>query len=140
MKSNISEGLKIGKVDIGKETKINKRYYELSDFSKLEKKFIKKYEDVELHELVRHVEYNYFQRTIIDEAGLINDLNLFKTMKYDLELDIKNRREPIESEDMRWAIYNRLKTINSIIYALESLKEEFYYKSIVEAIKSIQMD
>lgn len=140
MKSNISEGLKIGRVELGKETEKSKRYYQLSDFSGDEKKFEKIFEDDELFKLITHVEYNYFGRTIINEAGLINDLNLFKTMKYDLELDIKNNMESYESENMRWAAYNRLKTINSIVYALESLKEEFYYKSIVEAIKSIQMD
>lgn len=140
MKSNISEGLKIGKVELGYETEKSKRYYQLSNFSGDEKTFEKIFEDAELYELVNHVEYNYFGRTTINEAALINDLNLFKTMKYDLELDIKNNMDSYDSENMRWAVYNRLKTINSIVYALESLKEEYYFKSIVKAIKSIKND
>lgn len=87
-------------------------------------------------QLIDYVEKNYINRDTVDEGKLINDLILFKTMKYDIELDIKNNEKffsgipilkSLDTEKIRndrWSINNRVKTINNIILVLEAIKEE----------------
>ena len=90
----------------------------------------------QIEDLVKYVTDNYINRDFFDRDKLINDLIMFKSMKFDLELDIKNNEKffsgiPIlkclDTDKVRndkWSINNRIKTINNIILVLEAIKEE----------------
>lgn len=128
--SSIAMDLTIAR-DKGKSTvSIQDRHYKLSYSSETVSNAC--YTD----ELVDYVEENYTGIDTVDEGKLINDLILFKTMKYDLELDIKNDEtffskipilgimDPQKIRNDRWSRNNRIKTINNIILVLEAIKED----------------
>lgn len=127
---SISHDLTIAK-DMGKTTlSPQDRHYDLSYTSETVSS------ETQTDDLVDYVEKNYIERDTVDEGKLINDLILFKTMKYDIELDIKNNEKffsgipilkSIDTDKIRndrWSINNRVKTINNIILVLEAIKKE----------------
>lgn len=134
-KNGIYSYLTIAK-DRGKNTlSTSKRYY---NFSYSSEALI---ESTDIDVLVKYVEINYLSNDDISKNKLINDLNLFKTMQYAIELDISNNEKFssnlkilkfINSDTIRvdkWSSSNRLKTIKNIILVLETIKEEIDRKS-----------
>lgn len=129
-KNGIYSYLTIAK-DRGKNTlSTNNRYY---NFSYSSEALI---ESTDIDVLVKYVEINYLSNDDISKNKLINDLNLFKTMQYAIELDISNYEKFssnfkilkfLNSDTIRidkWSSSNRLKTIKNIILVLETIKEE----------------
>ena len=92
-------------------------------------------ENVSFDDLVEHVECAYLDKVQYDSGDLINDLNQFKAMKFALEFEIKTKNLSSDDDEV-----NKLKTINSIVYTLESLKEEVYLKTIIENVKDMIND
>lgn len=86
----------------------------------------------EYKNLIKYVERTYLDKPEFDSSELINDLNQFKAMKYNLEIEIQKKHylesvkglEKVNDEKL----YYNLNIVNSIVYTLESLKEEFYLK------------
>lgn len=94
--------------------------------------------------LIKYVESAYLNDSQFDSADLINDLNQFKTMKYNLEIEMKKKYYLGDTNghnkmDDRELYYN-LNIVNSIIYTLESLKEEVYLKTIIKNVKDMIND
>lgn len=89
-------------------------------------------ENVSFDDLIEHVECAYLTKAQYDSGDLINDLNQYKVLKFVLELEIKNKNLSNDIDKI-----NELKTINSIIYTLESLKEEAYLKTITKSFKDM---
>lgn len=87
-------------------------------------------ENVSFDYLIEHVECAYLKKAQYDSGDLINDLNQYKTIKYDLEQKIKKNNLSNDDE-----INNRLRTIVILIQILESLKEEAYMQAIAKTIK-----
>lgn len=83
-------------------------------------------------DLIEHVECAYLDKVQFDSGDLINDLNQFKAMKFALEFEIRTKN--LSSDD---DMVNKLKTINSIVYTLESLKEEVYLKTIIKSVNDM---
>lgn len=90
-------------------------------------------------DLIKYVECAYLDNPQFDIGDLINDLNQFKAMKSNLELEINSKNfsgegcKSITTE----LLYNNIKVITSIVYTLESLKEEAYLKTIKKSFKDM---
>lgn len=126
--SSIARDLTIAK-DEGKTTlSIQNRHYQLSYSSETVSS------GTQTDDLVKYVKKNYFNKDHFDRGKLINDLILFKTMKFDIEMDIKRDENFFTKKQLsnillserndRWSRNNRLKTVNNIILVLEAIKEE----------------
>lgn len=91
--------------------------------------------------LIEYVERNYLNDSQFDSTDLINDLNQFKTMKYNLEIEIQKKYylgDTYRNNKMNdRELYYNLNIVNSIIYTLESLKEEIYLKTIIKSVKDM---
>ncbi len=125
---SISHNLTIAR-DEGKTTlSIQNRHYQLSYSSETVSS------GTQTDDLITYVTKNYFNRDHFDRGKLINDLILFKTIKFDIEMDIKRDGNFFTKKQLsnillserndRWSRNNRLKTVNNIILVLEAIKEE----------------
>lgn len=129
IKSDIREGLKINKYEY-LYGYMNEKKYSLSkqDSNGDDPKPVD--EKIDLEHLVEQVQCAYLDKAEYEMAGLINDLNQYKTIKYDLEQKIK--KDNLSNDD---EINNRLRTIVILIQILESLKEEAYMQAMAKTIK-----
>ena len=89
--------------------------------------------------LIEYVERAYLDNPKFDIGDLINDLNQFKAMKDNLVIEIENKNSSSKgnSNINMELLYNNIKIITSIVYTLESLKEEVYLKTIIKSVNDM---